>query len=101
MYRYTVRYLLIETFRHRGLKRLFQQGDPSKIRADRVSRIADVLAHLDLARRPSDLDLPGYRLHPLKGNLKGIWSVTLSGNWRIFFRFEDGDAFDVDLVDYH
>lgn len=50
---------------------------------------------------PSDLDLPGYRLHPLKGNLKGMWSVTLSGNWRIVFRFEDGDAFDVDLVDYH
>jgi proteic killer suppression protein len=92
---------VIETFRHRGLKRLFQQGDSSKIRADEVRRIADVLAHLDLAHSPSDLDLPGYRLHPLKGNLKGMWSVTLSGNWRIVFRFDDGDAFDVDLVDYH
>ena len=92
---------MIETFRHRGLKRLFQQGDSSKIRADEVRRIADVLAHLDLAHSPSDLDLPGYRLHPLKGNLKGMWSVTLSGNWRIVFRFDDGDAFDVDLVDYH
>jgi proteic killer suppression protein len=60
-----------------------------------------VLANLDVALRPSDLDLPGYRLHPLRGRLKGMWSVTISGNWRIIFRFEDGDAFDVDLVDYH
>jgi len=93
--------LVIRTFRHRGLKRLFQQGDPSKVRADQVSRIADVLAHLDRARHPSDLDLPGYRLHPLKGDLKGLWSVTISGSWRIVFRLEDGDGFDVDLVDYH
>ena len=93
--------LVIRTFRHRGLKRLFQEGDPSRIRADQVSRIADVLAHLDRARHPSDLDLPGYRLHPLKGDLKGMWSVTISGNWRMIFRLENGDAFDVDLVDYH
>jgi len=92
---------VIRTFRHRGLKRLFQQGDPSKVRADQVSRIADVLAHLDRARYPSDLDLPGYRLHPLKGDRKGLWSVTISGSWRIVFRLEDGDGFDVDLVDYH
>jgi proteic killer suppression protein len=92
---------LIKTFRHRGLRCLFQDGDPSKVRADQARRIADVLAHLDQASRPSDLDLPGYRLHPLKGDLKGLWSVTISGNWRIVFRFEDGDAFDVDLTDYH
>jgi proteic killer suppression protein len=92
---------VIRTFRHRGLKRLFQDGDPSKIRADQLRRIADVLAHLDGALRPSDLDLPGYRLHPLKGVLKGMWSVTISGNWRILFRFADGDALDVDLIDYH
>jgi proteic killer suppression protein len=66
-----------------------------------VRRIRDVLAHLDRAVKPSDLDLPGYRLHPLKGGLKGCWSVTLSGNWRIVFRFEDGAALDVDLTDYH
>jgi proteic killer suppression protein len=93
--------LVIRTFRHRGLKRLFQQDDPSRIRADQVGRVADVLAHMDIANHPSDLDLPGYRLHPLKGDLKGRWSVMVSGNWRIVFRFEDGDAFDVDLVDYH
>ena len=93
--------LVIRTFRHRGLKRLYQQGDPSKVRADQTHRIADVLGHLDTARRPSDLDLPGYRLHALKGGLRGTWSATISGNWRIVFRFVDGDAFDVDLVDYH
>jgi len=92
---------VIRTIRHRGLKRLYEHGDASKVRSDQVRRISDVLAHLDRAEYPSDLDLPGYRLHPLKGGLKGMWSVTISGNWRIVFRFEDGDAFDVDLVDYH
>jgi proteic killer suppression protein len=90
---------VIRTFRHRGLKRLFEQGDPSRLRADQASRISDVLAHLDQAVKPLDLNLPGYRLHPLKGGLKGMWSVTISGNWRIVFRFADGDAFDLDLVD--
>lgn len=92
---------MIKTIRHRGLKRLYAHDDPSRVRADQVKRISDVLAHLDRALKPSDLDLPGYRLHPLKGDLKGMWSVTISGNWRIIFRIEDGDAFDVDLVDYH
>ncbi len=92
---------MIKTFRHRGLKRLFQDGDSSKVRPDQLKRITDVLAHLDAALRPVDLDLPGYRLHSLKGDRKGYWSVSISGNWRIIFRFEDGDAFDVDLVDYH
>ena len=93
--------MVIETFRHRGLKRLFQKDDPSGIRADLVSRVKDVLAHLDRASHPLDLNLPGYRLHHLKGELKGMRSVTISGNWRIIFRFESGDAYDVDLVDYH
>ena len=92
---------MIESFRHRGLKRLYEQGDGSKVRADQLSRISDVLFHLDRAQAPGDLDLPGYRLHPLKGDRKGCWSVTISGNWRIIFRFKDGDAFEVDLADYH
>ena len=83
------------------MRRLHERADPSKIRADQAGRISDVLFHLDQAQKPSDLALPGYRLHPLKGDFKGLWSVTISGNWRVVFRFEDGDAFDVDLVDYH
>ena len=66
-----------------------------------ADRIALALADLDDAGAPSDLDLPGYRLHPLKGALKGYWSISISGNWRLTFRFEDGDAYDVDLVDCH
>ena len=92
---------MLKTFRHRGLERLFESDDASGVRADQVRRIRDVLAHLDGARQPNDINLPGYRLHPLRGNLKGCWSVTISGNWRIIFRLENGDAFDVDLVDYH
>ena len=92
---------MIKTFRHRGLKRLYEKGDASRLRADQVKRIEDVLAHLDVASEPSDMAFPGYRLHRLKGDLKDVWSVSISGNWRITFRFEDGDAFDVDLVDYH
>lgn len=92
---------MIRTFRHRGLKRLFRDGNAGGVRADQIARIKDVLAHLDTALRAADADLPGYRLHALKGDLKGYWSVTISGNWRIVFRFEDGDCFDVDLVDYH
>ncbi|HEY4362755.1 MAG TPA: type II toxin-antitoxin system RelE/ParE family toxin [Bryobacteraceae bacterium] len=92
---------MIRTFRHKGLKRLFETDDPSGVRADQVGRIKDVLAHLDGALRPADLDLPGYRLHPLRGEFKGHWSVTISSNWRITFRLEGGDAFDIDLADYH
>ena len=92
---------MVRSFRHRGLKRLYERGDRSRVRADQAERLAVALADLDDARRPSDLDLPGYRLHPLKGDLKGFWSISVSGNWRIIFRFDDGDVYDVDLVDYH
>ena len=63
--------------------------------------VAVALADIDDARKPSDLDLPGYRLHPLKGDLKGYWSISVSGNWRVTFRLVEGDAYDVDLIDYH
>ncbi len=92
---------MIRTFRHRGLKRLYERGDPSKIRADQAERIALALADIDDVSKPSELDLPGYRLHPLKGDLKTFWSISISAHWRIIFRFEEGDAYDVDLIDYH
>ncbi len=92
---------MIQTFRHRGLKRLYERGDQSKLRADQAERIRVALADLDDAQEPQDLDLPGYRLHPLRGDRKGFWSIRISGNWRMIFRFGGGDAYDVDLVDYH
>ena len=92
---------MIRSFRHRGLKRLYERGDRSRVRADQADRLAIALADLDDVRKPSDLDLPGYRLHPLKGDLRSFWSISVSGNWRIVFRFDEGDVYDVDLVDYH
>ena len=80
---------------------MYERGDSSRVRADQADRIALALADLDDARKPSDLDLPGYRLHPLKGDRNGFWSISISGNWRVVFRFDDGDVYDVELVDYH
>ena len=92
---------MLRTFRHRGLKRLFERGDKSKLRADQVERIEEILSRLDAAAGTKDLNTPGYRLHPLKGDMQGFWSIRVSANWRIVFRFEAGDACDVDLTDYH
>ena len=80
---------------------MYERGDPSRVGPDMADRVALALADLDDARKPSDLDLPGYRLHPLKGDPKGYWSLSISGNRRVIFRFEDGDVCDVDPVDYH
>ena len=92
---------MIRNFRHRGLKRLYEHGDRSGIRADLLDVVEDILARLDEAETAQAMDLPGYRLHPLKGDLKGFWSVTVRANWRIIFRFESADAWDVELIDYH
>ena len=92
---------MIASFKHKGLKQLAEQGDRSKIRRDLTDKIERILSVLDAAAAPQALDLPGYRLHPLKGDRKGYWSVTVRANWRIIFRFENGDAHDVELVDYH
>ena len=92
---------MIRSFRHRGLRRLHERDDPTGVGADLVDRITLALADLDVAGKPSDIDLPGYRLHPLRGDRRGQWSISISGNWRITFQFEDGDVHDVDLVDYH
>ena len=92
---------MIENFKDRRLKRLYERGDRSKIRADLVDKVERILARLDQALVIDDMDLPGYRLHELKGDLKGFWSISLSGNWRIIFRFENGEAYDVEMIDYH
>jgi len=83
------------------LKRLYERGDRSKIRADLVDKVERILARLDQALVIEDMNLPGYRLHELKGDLKGFWSVSISGNWRIIFRFESGKARDIEMIDYH
>jgi len=92
---------VIVSFKHKGLKRLFEQNDRSGLRADLTDKIERILTVLDAASAPQALDLPGYRLHQLKGDRKGYWSVTVRANWRIVFRFENDRACDVDLVDYH
>jgi proteic killer suppression protein len=92
---------MIESFRHKGLKLLFERGERRRVRADQVDKIERVLARLEEAAEIGNMDLPGFRLHPLKGDLSGFWSVTVSGNWRIIFHFAAGKASDVDLVDYH
>jgi proteic killer suppression protein len=80
---------------------MYERDDRSGIRPDFADTIQEILTVLDDAASPRELDLPGYRLHPLKGDLKGFWSVTVRANWRIIFRFEGANAFDVELIDYH
>jgi toxin HigB-1 len=92
---------MIRSFKDRRLKRLYETGDRSRLAPELVERIAVILAALDTAARVEQLALPTLRLHTLKGDLKGFWSVTVRANWRIIFRFESGDAFDVELIDYH
>jgi proteic killer suppression protein len=91
---------MIRTIRHKGLKRLFEQDDPSGVNAEHVGKLRNILATLHAARTVDHMGLPGFRLHPLKGASEGFWAVTVRANWRVIFRFDDG-AEDVDYVDYH
>lgn len=86
---------------HAGLRRIYERDDARGVNPNHVLRIRRILAELDDAQKPQDLDWPGFRLHPLTGDLRGFWSVRVSGNWRIVFRFVDKEPVDVDLVDYH
>ncbi len=92
---------MIVGFRHKGLELLFEMGDRRRVSPNFVNKVERILARLEEATKVGDMDLPGFRLHPLKGDLAGFWSVTVSGNWRIVVRFESGHASDVDLIDYH
>ena len=92
---------MIRNFKHRGLERLFERGDRSKIRPDLAAKVERVLARLNAAAEPKDMDAPGFGLHAMTGDRKGYWSVVVSRNWRVIFRFAGGDACDVDFVDYH
>lgn len=92
---------MIASFAHRGLRRFFEQGDRKGLRPDMIAKIARILQRLDEITTVEQMALPGYRLHALSGDLRGRWSVTVNANWRIVFRFAEGRAEDVDLVDYH
>lgn len=92
---------MIVSFQHRGLQRLYERGERRHIAPELVDKVERVLSRLDVATEPQDMNLPGYRLHRLRGNRAGFWAVSISGNWRLIFRLESGQVRDVDLLDYH
>ena len=92
---------MIRSIRHKGLKRLYEDDDPRGVIAEHRVKLRDILARLDAAASAADMDLPAFRLHPLKGDFRGFWAVTVRANWRVIFRFAEGDALDIDYVDYH
>ena len=92
---------MIQSFKHRGLKALYDGRTARRVAPAHVEKLRDILAVLDRSRGPDDMNIPGFRLHPLKGSLSGYWAVSFSGNWRVTFRFDNGHAVDVDYMDYH
>jgi proteic killer suppression protein len=92
---------MIRSIRHKGLKRLYEDDDPRGVLAEHIEKLRDILVRLDAAAGPADMDFQGFKLHPLKRELKGFWAVTVRANRRVIFRFEDADACDVDYIDYH
>ncbi len=92
---------MIVSFRHKGLKKLFERDDAGGIRPDLLDKVRTILVQLDEAQTIEDMRMTSFHLHPLKGDMKGLWSVTVRANWRIVFSFADGNAADVELIDYH
>lgn len=90
---------MIESFKHKGLRKFFEKGDASKIQQAHTRRLQLILTQLHAARDIRDMNFPGSNLHKLSGDKKKFWSVSVSGNWRVIFRFEDGDAYDVHYLD--
>ena len=91
---------MIQSFRHKDLKPFCETGSKAGIVADHAKRLRALLARLDAASKPEDMDLPGARLHALSGTWHGYWAVNVSGNWQLIFRFEGAEAHDVDYLDY-
>jgi toxin HigB-1 len=92
---------MIKSFQHKGLENFFRSGSKAGINPAHAKRLARQLAQLDAVSKPEQMDTPGWKLHPLSHNLSGHWSVWVSGNWRLTFAFENGDAVIVDYQDYH
>ena len=93
--------LMIIKFKHKGLKKFFDSGSIAGIQSEHVIRLRRILALLETAESPDDMDLPGLRLHPIKGDRGGTWSVSVSGNWRVTFQFQGSNVTNVDYDDYH
>ena len=94
-------FFMIKSFRHKGLKRFYASGSTAGIQADHAKKLRMQLAALDTAMSVEDMDIPGFRLHPLKGKDKGRWSIWINGNWPMTFEFRDGNAYILDYEDYH
>lgn len=92
---------MIQNFKHKGLKQLFESGVAKGVNPNHAARLKNILALLETAETADDMDLPGLRLHQLKGKHKETWAVTVSGNWRVTFKLQNGDAFDINYEDYH
>ncbi len=92
---------MIKTIRHKGLTKLFESGSTSGVQSSHAKRLRLQLAALDTAQVIDDMDIPGFSLHPLKGKLKGRWSIAVNGNWRLTFEFKDGNVYVLDYEDYH
>ncbi len=92
---------MIRSFAHKGLQKFFETGSTAGIQPKHEEKLERILAALDAADDIKNMNAPTFRLHPLKGNKKGLWSVTVNGNWRVVFRFENGDAYVVNYMDYH
>lgn len=92
---------MIKSFKHKGLEKFYQSGITKGIQAGHAKKLRMQLAALDTAKVIEDLDIPGYRLHALKGSRKGIWSITVNGNWRVTFEFTDSNVYIVNYEDYH
>ncbi|HWT65568.1 MAG TPA: type II toxin-antitoxin system RelE/ParE family toxin [Terracidiphilus sp.] len=92
---------MIESFRHKGLKRLYDEDNVRGVQAEHADKLRNILARLDAASNAEDMDIPGFRLHALKGRFAGFWAVTVRANWRVIFRFRAGNAQDLDYLDYH
>jgi proteic killer suppression protein len=92
---------MISRFRHKGLERLFRARDTSGVNAQHARKLRQILLALNNATSPAGMNLPGLRLHPLRGERQGQWAVSVSGNWRVVFAFDGPDITNIDLVDYH
>ena len=92
---------MIKSFRHKGLRKLFETGNTTGVQASHAKRLRMQLAALETAQTVDDMDLPGFALHPLKGEMRGRWAISVNGNWRLTFEFQDGNAHVLDYEDYH